>query len=91
MNLVFDILRSTPVFGWKEMYDLFFLARVRRSRRGAGLDYNLAKHETEKEGYSHLAPCPESILRLPDSGDAAKVLNITKRPVDYRTYYAAQA
>jgi len=81
MNLVFDYLAlDSPVAGWKEMYDLFFLAQSATSAEMAPVfDDILAKlDKRKKDGYSHSgAGAPRLMVTgCPVGGDAAKVLNI---------------
>jgi|WetSurMetagenome_2_1015567.scaffolds.fasta_scaffold00023_74 benzoyl-CoA reductase/2-hydroxyglutaryl-CoA dehydratase subunit BcrC/BadD/HgdB len=81
MNLVFDYLAlDNPGVGWKEMYDLFFLAQSATAAEMAPVfDDVLAKLEKRKQdGYSHGAKNAPRLLvtGCPIGGDAAKVFTI---------------
>jgi benzoyl-CoA reductase/2-hydroxyglutaryl-CoA dehydratase subunit BcrC/BadD/HgdB len=81
MNRVFDYLAlDAPVVGWKEMYDLFFLAQSATAAELVPVfDDVLAKLEQRKrDGYSHSNYKAPRVLVTgsPIGGDAAKVFNI---------------
>jgi len=81
MNQVFDYLAlEKPVAGWKELYDLFFLAQSATAAEMVPVfDDVLTKLESRKrDGYRHGKNEAPRILvtGCPVGGDAAKVFNI---------------
>jgi benzoyl-CoA reductase/2-hydroxyglutaryl-CoA dehydratase subunit BcrC/BadD/HgdB len=81
MNLVFDYAAlDAPVIGWKELYDIFFLAQsATASEMAPILDDVLVKLEKRRQsGYMHGKEGAPRVLvtGCPIGGDSAKVLSI---------------